>query len=154
MLNLIMHSDIGSKVVQDKLRLELSRYKKHLFLTSTAVLKAIRSKTICEDSKDQLYTFTEYEKSLTPVIFKNKDCLSNTEQKYLLSLVINDMFAEDKQSCNTFSSIRKELYELFSSMQFGETEITSETINKISQDYSVAESNIFELYRRYILTHE
>ena len=151
MLNLIMHSDIGSKAVQDKLRLELSRYKKHLFLTSTAVLKAIRSKTICAESKDQLYTFTEYEKSLTPIIFKNKDCLSNTEQKYLLSLVINDMFAEDKQSCNTFSSIRKELYELFSSMQFGKTKITSETINKISQDYSVAESNIFELYRRYVL---
>lgn len=151
MLNLIMHSDIGSKAVQDALRLELSRNKRHLFLTSTAVLKAIRSKTVCAESKEQLFTFAEFEKSLTPIIFKNKDCLSNTEQKYLLSLIMKDMFGNDTHSFNAFNSICKELYKLFSSMQFSETKITNQTISKISQDYSIAESNIFELYRRYTI---
>ena len=52
------------------------------------VLKALRSHTVCEQNVDSLYTFSEYEKSLTSRIFGNKDCLSNTEQKYLLTLVM------------------------------------------------------------------
>lgn len=151
MLNLIMHSDIGSKAVQDVLRLELSRNPKHLFLTSTAVLKSIRSKSVCEQCSEKLLSFTEYEKSLTPLIFKEKDCLSNTEQRYLLSLVIEDMYSDDKSGYNAFRAIRKELYELFSSMQFANTKITNETVKKISEDYSLAESAVFELYRRYML---
>ena len=151
MLNLIMHSDIGSKAVQDVLRLELSRNPKHLFLTSTAVLKSIRSKSICEKCGEKLLSFTEYEKSLTPLIFKEKDCLSNTEQRYLLSLVIEDMYSDNKSGYNAFRAIRKELYELFGSMQFANTKITNETVKKISEDYSLAESAVFELYRRYML---
>lgn len=151
MLNLIMHSDIGSKAVQDVLRLELSRNPKHLFLTSTAVLKSIRSKSVCEQCSEKLLSFTEYEKSLTPLIFKEKDCLSNTEQRYLLSLVIKDMYSDDKSGYNAFRAIRKELYELFSSMQFANTKIANETVKKISEDYSLAESAVFELYRRYML---
>lgn len=151
MLNLIMHSDIGSKAVQDVLQFEMSRNTKHLFLTSTAVLKAIRSKTVCEHCGDKLLSFSEYEKSLTLNIFKNKDCLSNTEQIYLLSLVIEDMYSDDKSGYNAFRSVRKELYELFSTMQFSNTTITSETVKMISEDYSVAESDILELYRRYML---
>ena len=131
MLNLIMHSDIGSKAVQDVLRLELSRNPKHLFLTSTAVLKSIRSKSVCEQCSEKLLSFIEYEKSLTPLIFKEKDCLSNTEQRYLLSLVIEDMYSDDKSGYNAFRAIRKELYELFSSMQFANTKITNETVKKI-----------------------
>src|SRR5699024_11085940 len=52
---------------------------------------------------------------------------------------------------NAFRSVRKELYELFSTMQFSNTTITSETVKMISEDYSVAESDILELYRRYML---
>ena len=137
MLNLIMHSDIGNP--------------KHLFLTSTAVLKSIRSKSICEKCGEKLLSFTEYEKSLTPLIFKEKDCLSNTEQRYLLSLVIEDMYSDNKSGYNAFRAIRKELYELFGSMQFANTKITNETVKKISEDYSLAESAVFELYRRYML---
>ena len=59
MLNLIMHSDIGSKAVQDVLRLELIRNPKHLFLTSTAVLKSIRSKSVCEQCSEKLLSFIE-----------------------------------------------------------------------------------------------
>lgn len=150
MLNLIMHSDIGSKAVRDVLYLELSRNPKHLFLTSTAILKVIRSNTVCSQSRTQLFSFTEYEKMLTPYIFKNKDCLSNTEQKYLLSLVIKDMYAEDRLGYNAMSAIRKELYDLFSSLQFANTKVTADMIQRISEDYSVTESAIFELYRRYL----
>lgn len=46
MLHLIMHTDIGSKAVQDVLRFEMFLNTNHLFLTSIAVLKAICSKTV------------------------------------------------------------------------------------------------------------
>ena len=150
MLNLIMHSDINCDAVQGVLRRELERNQKHLYLTSTMVLKALRSHTVCEQSVDSLYTFSEYEKSLTSRIFGNKDCLSNTEQKYLLTLVIDDLFCNDEASRNTFQSIRNELYELFSSLHFNRATVTNEAVKEIAADYSVAESVIFELYRRYL----
>ena len=151
MLNLIMHSDIGSDAVQDVLRRELGHNPKHLFLTSTMVLKAMRGCSVCESCVDNLYSFAEYERSLTPVIFKNKDCLSNTEQRYLLALVIDELFQDDEVTHNTFQSIRRELYELFNSLNFNEAIITYEAVQDIAADYSVAESKIFELYRRYML---
>ncbi len=62
--------------------------------------------------------------------------------------------ADNEAGYNTFNFIRKELYELFSSMQFNSSIISTDTVKKIAEDYSVAESSIFELYRRYIVVIE
>ena len=150
MLNLIMHSDVDNKNVQDVLCFEMSRNPKHLFLTSTIVLKTIRKRTVCKQSEDKLFSFTEFEKLLTHIIFKNKDCLSNTEQRYILSLVIKEMYANDESGYNAINAIQKELYELFSNLQFSRKKVTVETVKAIASDYSIAESTLFELYRRYL----
>lgn len=152
MIKVISHSDIASKAISGTICAELAKYNHVIYLTATAILREIRTKTeefTKLESPVSFLSVQDFENQVRKQVYSKKNCLSTADQRYILSRVIEHYFRDDRKKYNTYYSIRHELFTLFNDLQFSDVSISPDTLEQIGMDYSEVEKTIFDLYRRY-----
>ncbi|MFW6016977.1 MAG: hypothetical protein ACOCRK_11110, partial [bacterium] len=145
----------GAKNISDKELLgdilkEIKSSKKLLYLTATANLKILRNNFDNEYPNVVLKSFQDFRDDIINNISKN--VFRNVEQKYLLEKLIDQIFGSDQAKGETYKSIVNELFELYSFIYFnGINKISKNLINKILNEYSFIEADIFNVYNHFVL---
>lgn len=93
-----------------------------------------------------LYSITEYLRTVAQKTYDSKEYLSNADKKYILSKVIQHYYKDNLAKQKVIHEMRHDLYELYKLLLFHSKGLNSEQIETIRKDYSIIESNIFGIY--------
>lgn len=152
MIKVISHTDIASNEMSALICNEIAKYNHVVYLTATAVIRDIRSGADEFASLEKPVSFLsilDFEKKVRRQVYADGNCLSNADQRYVLSRVIENYFRDDARKHQTYHAIRFELFDLFNDLSFAELRISKELVEKIGDDYSDVEMTIFDIYRHY-----
>lgn len=160
LIKLITGIDIEEQNVVNKIRSQVSKGK-FIYITSTLNIKEIRQDAFQDklipyhvqgDLKDyNLFTFAEFQRSITDKIYSEEKYISTADQKYILSKLITDIFNGQPLLAKAFEEMKHELFELYKFLMFYEIKTLNEDIlDSIERDYSNVESSIFKLYNAFI----
>lgn len=152
MIKVISHTDIASNEMSALICNEIARYNHVVYLTATAVIRDIRSGADEFASLEKPVSFLsilDFEKKVRRQVYADGNCLSNADQRYVLSRVIENYFRDDIRKCQIYHAIRFELFDLFNYLNFAELSISEDLVKKIGDDYSDVEKTIFDIYRHY-----
>ncbi len=161
-IRLISDSDINSPQIFDTINNLLKQNNRFIYVTLTKNIKDIRllnkdfSTSVVsynqtnDNSTANLFTVGELNRFLSLQIYEEKNYLSNADQKYVFTKIIEYVFKDDISSRQLYLNIKHDIFELFKFLQFYDVqEISATTIKNIKEDFSEFEYNLFVLYNLY-----
>ena len=156
MIYFIAHSDIQSEALELIIADELSKADNYIYLTATQNLKKMRADSPFlsqrfvpyknNDNLANLYSITDFIQYSSKKTYESKEYLSNADQKYVLSKVINFFYKENPIMKKTMYQMRYDLYDLFSLLAFHDKNISKKHLTAINEDFSIVENDIFNIY--------
>lgn len=162
MIKLITHPDIGCDDVQKVIANELVKQDKFIYLTATMSLKSMRShspylqgvlQTNLADTTN-LFTISEFTNQIRKSVYSEKGCLSNADQKYILTKVLFYYYKDNEPALRAMYAVRHELFELYYGLLFNDVEVSETVISDIASSFSQPEANLFGLYQLFKTTIE
>ena len=104
MIKVISHTDIASNEMSALICNEIAKYNHVVYLTATAVIRDIRSGADEFASLEKPVSFLsilDFEKKVRRQVYADGNCLSNADQRYVLSRVIENYFRDDARKHQT-----------------------------------------------------
>lgn len=151
----IESDDIQATELEQYLHSVLLSHSNFLYLTATQNIKRMRidSEVIGgvlqgnEHSAIQnLYTSSEFVQTKSRQVFATTSFLTNADQKYLLTKVIQAFYKDNSTQASAMLKMRHELWDLFKTLLFNKVQVTDSTIAAILSDFSSVETDIFKIY--------
>lgn len=159
LINLITDTDIESPKIVTEIETILENNENFIYITAAKDLKELRIdiKTLgkyftpfnINNETSNLFTFKEFEKFISTKVYKNKNNISNSDQKYILTKIIENTFESDE--INLLLDIKHEIFEFFDFLQFNDVPVLNDSLlNYIRDDYFKLEYDLFSLYNTYV----
>ena len=120
--------------------------QKALLICADRSIKEMRQSSI---TLANTFSHAEFSREIKTRVRKAGHYLSGTDCRYILLKLIEQRYADDPQTLQIFKDIRHPLFELYSFLAFAEATVAEEALQKISEDYSGFERDIFALYNQF-----
>jgi len=132
-----------------------SNLNKCLYITATHSLRRYRFETELAEfprgTGNRLIAFSSFKIEILKELKEIGGYITNRDQRYVLSKVIETEFAGDKQKATMYGHMRHELARLYDDLVFqGVSEINTTQLDNIARNYDKSIAEIFKLYNAFL----